>query len=983
MPDGFVPADEGYVGTVHAGLFWLGTGDPAYLERARRTCWWFIDHIAEKEAKGEVPNWGPWFGSYGCIMLAEYYQMTGDRSILPGLELAAKQIARGQMPSGGWTHGYFDGYHAGYGELNNAGLACWIALVLSKECGVKVDERALARAEHFFGRFAVPLCSAYGDHAWRLEGYRAHNGHMGMMAVAHRLEGNDAIAEKYTLKVVRAFDRIEDGHTGCYFSLVWSQIAASLAPAAEYRRAMDQFGWYYALARTPRGGFLCQYGGDNLQRTGGEYTDVGPNMTTGGIGLGLVAPRRHLRILGATKSVFLRDDLPPALQEARRLHQANDWDACQAAVDAFLARKHLDRETVRLAHELKDKSRYVQEDVEGTLARLMSMATVSFRLDIRTYEIYLMRRPLMKLLGERDSRLEAIAAVLQDKDGPNYKRGKEYYDACRILKAQANEPWWIYGRMAKQATREIVPNRIESPWDDLVDTTAEKNAFKIYTVDKGAGEPHDWTGAAFDDSAWPHTMPRGDTRRFDTLLMRSSFSLSGREPAKLRLVVDTKLPGGTKVFINGEEVLDADSPLKGTADLLPTVTRLLRNGRNVLSIRASGKLSLPKIKLMAPRTDLPESFAWSRDPGRDWEIRKYVAMRRRPEPYYDPAADDRTLKEVLKDMGRTPVFPPDLYNSLERFRALVAEAERPAEAARLLRSSSWGGRLAGLTLIHEALALPNVRRKPKEERNALNAAYKARFAACMAVFRKITPLLRDPNPLVRQRAAEIMERFGESARAAIPTLVALISDTSEDWWVRRAAWGALWKMNPDERTREKLTRLVLRDASSPMRNLGLKQTIDIKDEAARIEALRTYKDELVAYVFDAPLSMWTRHTRRKVAFKLKELGRDAIRPHVDRFFEALSHPRGGALDGSIEILAWFGEEVLDKLETLADGKDEAVRVNAIATLARIAATDDVGPGIKTRIIKRLESIATSGDSAPAKAARKGLKEIAAGKDNKG
>ena len=40
-------------------------------------------------------------------------------------------------------------------------------------------------------------------------------------------------------------DTIEGGHTGHFFNIQWTAIAASHAPAKDYRSAMDQIGWYW------------------------------------------------------------------------------------------------------------------------------------------------------------------------------------------------------------------------------------------------------------------------------------------------------------------------------------------------------------------------------------------------------------------------------------------------------------------------------------------------------------------------------------------------------------------------------------------------------------------------------------------------------------------------------------------------------------------------------------------------------------------
>jgi hypothetical protein len=117
-----------------------------------------------------------------------------------------------------------------------------------------VNEKALTKARKYFGGFGPAVASQYGDHDMPFKGYGTHNGHIGQLATAFRLDGRPEFANAYALKVARAIDKIEGGHTGCMFNIIWSPVGASFAPAEDYRRGMDQFDWYYALSRGPRGG---------------------------------------------------------------------------------------------------------------------------------------------------------------------------------------------------------------------------------------------------------------------------------------------------------------------------------------------------------------------------------------------------------------------------------------------------------------------------------------------------------------------------------------------------------------------------------------------------------------------------------------------------------------------------------------------------------------------------------------------------------
>lgn len=59
---------------------------------------------------------------------------------------------------------------------------------------------------------------------------------------------------------------------------------------------------------------------------------------------------------------------------------------------------------------------------------------------------------------------------------------------------------------------------------------------------------------------------------------------------------------------------------------------------------------------------------------------------------------------------------------------------------------------------------------------------------------QLAQALRDPNPLVRKRAADILARIGPDARDAVPVLIQALDDPEED--VRKAAVRALGEIGP-------------------------------------------------------------------------------------------------------------------------------------------------------------------------------------------
>lgn len=980
LPSGYIPADEARIGTSHGGLLLLGTGEPQYLENARRAAYWFADLVTGLEEQGERLSWGAWSGSYAAILMAEYYQMTGDRGILPALEISAAQIARGQMPSGGWGHGYFNGFEAGYGEMNNCGITCYMALVMAKECGVKVDEVALRKAKWYFDAFAPAVASQYGDHGLILQGYRAHNGHIGQLAVAHRLQGNTEYADAYALKAARSADRIEDGHTGCFMNIIWTPIASSFSPAVDYRRRMDQLDWYYAMSRQPRGGLYCQPGGDNLQRTGGEYSVVGENMSTGGFALALIAPRRHLRILGATPSVFVVD-LPPALAAARELHQKHQWDACIAAVDAFLENnKAGDVRTLRLANELRDKARYVKTSVNATLDQMEAMFAVKNpRLNLRAYEIKQMLQPMKMLLGEDDPRLLALEERLPYEDKGVFKKGEEYYAAAKTLKVLRMELWWPYGHFAQQNSRwmVVVPR---DDWTAIYDSSKTEAKPRYAALEEGQEPPAGWQTLEFDAAGWTERLPGGRKGQYAVALMRMPFELKANDVFGLRLSMPSKpsFETGAKVYLNGELVLKCNSRLHGKARLLTATTALLKKGKNVLAIEFPHMKRLPEVALEARMMAEESAFAWTPVPGRDEALLALTSRRldfhRR---YYDPEADERTPEELLAALNQTPSFMPELYYAWQRFETVVPAERRAEYLQAMLDSPVWGSRFVGLLLLSKGVVEPEKGRRMSQEEFEQTVETFKKLRQTYDPFRsRAEALLSDPHFLVRMMAARCVGGYADASKETVPTLIQILENNEEQhWWVREAAYLALNRMTLDPEVKQSYTVTALQDPSAAVRRHPLGETARLKDPEERLKAMQAYQNAMIEQVFDAPLGMYTNKTRSSIAPKLKAFGKEALRPYLPRFVETLKDETGPRLEGASGILAWFGPEVIDTIEALLGEDNEFLRANAIKVLVLMATGDEATPELRRRIIMKLKASARDEATAVSRAALEGLKVI--------
>ncbi|MHC4252862.1 MAG: DUF6288 domain-containing protein, partial [Planctomycetota bacterium] len=155
----------------------MASGKPEYMELVRESAREFAASVAETEKLWEMATRGgknTWGFGYRNLFLTEYYLATGDRAVLPAIEAYTICIARGQGKYGTWGHGLFgpsrDGELHGpvppYGPVNQAGLPCFVSMVLAEKCGVRDPELkpAIARSNRFFGYYVGKGFIPYGEH---------------------------------------------------------------------------------------------------------------------------------------------------------------------------------------------------------------------------------------------------------------------------------------------------------------------------------------------------------------------------------------------------------------------------------------------------------------------------------------------------------------------------------------------------------------------------------------------------------------------------------------------------------------------------------------------------------------------------------------------------------------------------------------------------------------------------------------------------
>lgn len=269
------------------------------------------------------PLWSWIVGMYG-ITLGEYYLMTGDKKILPAIELNAKTSADKQGPAGQYSHKDFvpDGFKLAFPTGLNG-----LSMALAKRCGVKIDEGAYLRTRYLLSWSTndkggigygahndVPIteseardkCSHINIKAPKYNEDESGNGVGRLVGGAmtttlmHMVDSMDSYSEDFVKRGVRnaccARWSSRQAHSCGSLSFQWCLTALSLAPLTgedEYfREAMDDLKLWLNIARCYDGSYYFE---PKIDTEGDPFSRL---MVTAGAILILNSPQRNLYILG-------------------------------------------------------------------------------------------------------------------------------------------------------------------------------------------------------------------------------------------------------------------------------------------------------------------------------------------------------------------------------------------------------------------------------------------------------------------------------------------------------------------------------------------------------------------------------------------------------------------------------------------------------------------------------------------------------------
>ncbi len=297
--------------TIVAALALMSTGDKEHMKLATAHVGKLLQQV---ESSGDYPPvWGfpAWGWGYGNLLMTEYYLLTGDKAVLPAIRKYSEALARGQSGVGSWGHAMAmpnHGHLNGYGAMNQAGIICWMSLILARECGVSSPEieQAIRRGHDYLAVFIDRQSIPYGDHIKIDCAVHDDNGKNSGAAVAFSILGDVPGTAFFSRMTIASHAVRERGHTGNWWSFLWGPLGAARAGRQGCSAFLRELTWLHDLERRWDGGFSYQgkpgvgYGVDEStgrQRNGAEHQYPGWD-TTGGRILMYSLPRNVLRITG-------------------------------------------------------------------------------------------------------------------------------------------------------------------------------------------------------------------------------------------------------------------------------------------------------------------------------------------------------------------------------------------------------------------------------------------------------------------------------------------------------------------------------------------------------------------------------------------------------------------------------------------------------------------------------------------------------------
>ena len=470
----------------------LATGEKKHLAMVRdyihNARWAKPDIHISVESGGKAS----WHCGYCGVLLTEYYLASGDEYVLPAIREYAVKTAMGQSNGGTWGHGFawtiqnngkLHGRLPGYGALNQAGLPCYLSLLLAKKCGIEHSEidAAISRASRFFQQFIDKGSIGYGYHRPSLEIYAngrngmSGNGKNGIAAIAFRVEGNDKATRFFSKLTASLYNTCEYGHSGNSYSYFWDPLGANCGGPQLAAAFHKELRWYYALTRMADGSFVNQplggyYGGKLLDPTASQVL-----MAT--------FARRAIYLTGKGQGKdewFGKDEVEETIAAGRWRLAKTEEMSVDSLIDELDSWSPIAREWVakalankeghfvdRLLHELESESPEARAGACAALGFLGQRATqavprLSEALDDPSPIVCISAGYALGRIGQPAKQaLPELLLALRDSQEPELMRPKQQALAYSLGHAPATTAPLYFSGILPQLDKE------ENPLDDL------------------------------------------------------------------------------------------------------------------------------------------------------------------------------------------------------------------------------------------------------------------------------------------------------------------------------------------------------------------------------------------------------------------------------------------------------------------------------------------------------------------------------------
>ena len=455
----------------------LATGNKNYMPIIKDS----VYSILKQAESGKLPGWGysSWGWSYANMLLSEYYLQSNDKRVLPLIRNYSEAIARGQSGVGTWGHsmarpdqdgnnGKVHGRLGGYGAMNQTSLTCLISLLLAQKCGVTSNEitQAIAKGKPYFQFYVDKGSVPYGDH---LPGMDIHddNGKSSSAAVFFDLAKDERSSTFFSKMAVASFNCNEIGHTGNFWSMLWSPLGARRSGEYGSSQLLKKLTWIHDMERRWDGGFVYQ--GNRDIGSGKACHNTRGWDTTGSRLLMYALPHAKLYITGreVPKAPISNKDADDAINAADTVSNLKDsiklknysndqlitllsnWspivreaaakalsDADETYVDKMV--KLLDSVNLHSRYGGLQALRYTKHGNEAAMNAVLQKALTSKNLNVRLYAIHAFTGPKDRLHSMAHLAVDDLLKLAVKHDSMDPRRMIQRYLCFALFSAKNN-----------------------------------------------------------------------------------------------------------------------------------------------------------------------------------------------------------------------------------------------------------------------------------------------------------------------------------------------------------------------------------------------------------------------------------------------------------------------------------------------------------------------------------------------------------------